>query len=78
MITRQWGFPRLWKSPAAHGLPAQTVGAFGRWTRGTLATAGTMDLRLSHPGGTGPVPAGFGYAMDPSDPLTWRRPVRWT
>lgn len=37
-----------------------------------LARGGSQPLLLP-PGG-----AGGCYAMDPSDPRTWRRPVRWT
>lgn len=44
----------------------------GAWFRGRLHTGGVEGLRLP-PGGTG-----FGFAHDPSDPKTWRRPVRWT
>jgi hypothetical protein len=42
------------------------------WARGTLLTGGVQPLKLP------PGSSGFGYAMDPSDPRTWRRPVRWT
>jgi hypothetical protein len=43
------------------------------WHRGQLLRAGTTQITV--PPGPGP---GYGYAMDPSDPRTWRRPVRFT
>ena len=78
MITRQWGFPRIWGCTTTQGggMTAQTFGPSGRWTRGVLLTANTPGLSL--PSAGGPVMGGYGYAMDPSDPQTWRRPVRWT
>jgi hypothetical protein len=80
MITRHWGFPRLYTCTTTQGggMTAQTIGPCGRWTRGALLTFGPPPVALPNPpGGASPMP-GYGYAMDPSDPKTWRRPVRWT
>lgn len=78
MITRTWGFPRLWTATTTQrgGMTAQTMGPCGRWTRGVLLTGTLPTMTLPSPGGV--VMGGYGYAMDPSDPQTWRRPVRWT
>lgn len=78
MITRR-GFPRLWRTTStigAGGMTAQTMGPMGRWSRGTLYTANAPTMNLPAPGGI--VMGGYGFAMDPSDPKTWRRPVRFT
>lgn len=38
------------------------------WKKGRLIRSGTQPLSLPP----------YGWAMDPSDPNTWRRPVRFT
>ena len=78
MITRQLGFPRLWRctTTMGGGMTAQSMGPCGRWTRGALLTTNPPGLGLPDVGGV--VMGGYGYAMDPSDPKTWRRPVRFT
>jgi hypothetical protein len=43
------------------------------WERGTLVRGGAASVELPPGPGTG-----YGYAMDPSNPRTWRRPVRFT
>jgi hypothetical protein len=78
MITRQRGFPRLYTPGSTFGASAQALGPYGRWARGSIYTAGSLGLTLPSVGGLGGPAEGFGYAMDPSDPKTWRRPVRWT
>jgi hypothetical protein len=78
MITRRLGFPRLFTTTTTQrgGMTAQALGPSGRWTRGTIYTMTPPQLGLPAPGGV--VMGGYGYAMDPSDPKTWRRPVRFT
>ena len=63
---------RAWTS--ARAVPGTFASAVysGGWARGVLHTGGQVQLHLP-PGGTG-----FGYAFDPSDPRTWRRPVVFT
>ena len=79
MITRQWGFPRLWRPSApGSGMQCQTMGPTGYWRRGSLIVGGAQPLMLPPAGPDGQLMPGYGYAMDPSDPKTWRQPVRWT
>jgi len=63
ILTRNW-------SVSPSGLNAPRANA---WERGELVRGGVAAVTL--PPGPG---NGYGYAMDPSNPRTWRRPVRWT
>jgi hypothetical protein len=74
------GTPNLivpWNIPVHRGLRGRMDGnAFPGYGRG-LIRGGFRPLGPGlHRGGQ--LHAGFGYAMDPSDPATWTRPVRWT
>ena len=48
------------------------VPEINQWTRTELCRGGSQGLTMPDDA------AGAGYAMDPSDPRTWRQPVRWT
>ena len=57
--------------PQAHTHPALVPGANG-WILTALLPGGEAPIML-------PQPRSGGYvAMDPSNPKTWHRPVRWT
>ena len=66
-LSRNWAPDTL-----TGGLAGQSTVPHGQWYRGVMLTGGVQPLRLP------PGSSGFGFAMDPSDPSTWRRPVRWT
>lgn len=67
---------RPWHLPVAHSERGRLTGSYPGYGRG-LIRGGFIAIEpgLDRMGQLSP---GFGTAMDPSDPSTWRKPVQFT
>jgi hypothetical protein len=67
---------RPWHMPVQRGERGKLTGTYPGYGAGLIRGGHTpLEPGLARSGAVAP---GFGIAMDPSDPATWRKPVQFT